>query len=221
MEKIRTVIWDCDNVIWFHKKEETQIMANALGITDVEEFSVEFFSMINCFNSHFANKRVTLRETYKIIERAMPILCFYGISSEKFMKVWNELKIIINQFNEDALVIMEDLYEKGIKNIIKTDWWRDTQIVLLKEYGILRYIEKLYSCDNAYLKCNPLSAKGIITQGKEAEYVIIGDSLFSDIAFAKHTGIKSIWLNRDGKQNGTQFKPTYEITSLLEVIDII
>ena len=37
MEKVRIVIWDCDNVMWFHKPEETKILAKALKIEEVEE----------------------------------------------------------------------------------------------------------------------------------------------------------------------------------------
>ena len=221
MEKVRIVIWDCDNVMWFHKPEETKILAKALKIEEVEELNAEFFSMINMFNTYFADKKVTLKEYYKIIEEEMPILYFYDITPAYFRHIWGNMKFEISELNKDILVIMQYLNGKTIKNIIKTDWWKDIQIGLLKEYGILEFIEKLHCCDNSFLKCNPLSAQEIIKPGREEEYVIIGDSLTSDIAFAKHAGIKSIWLNREGKKNNTPYEPTIEITSLLEVMKII
>lgn len=45
MKEVRTVIWDCDNLMWFHKPEEPQITANALEIAEVEEFSIEFYKL--------------------------------------------------------------------------------------------------------------------------------------------------------------------------------
>lgn len=221
MMDIRTVIWDCDNVMWFHKPQETEIIAKALNITNIEEFDAEFFNMIKCFNVHFIKKRVTLEEMYKLIEKEIPLLYFSGKSPKDFMEVWHEVKTEINEFNCDILIVMKYLQSKGIRQIVKTDWWKKTQTFLLKEYGILKYIEKLHCCDNEYLKCNPLSAKEIIKSGKEYEYVMIGDSLMSDIAFADHARIKSIWFNKDKKPNNTIYTPSFEITSLLEVIEII
>lgn len=84
------------------------------------------------------------------------------------------------------------------------------------------YIEELHCCDNSYLKCNPLSAEGIVKPGSEEQYVIIGDSLTSDVAFANNTGIKSIWFNRDGKYtNQTSYNPTFEVESLLDIMEIL
>lgn len=221
MKDIRTVIWDCDNVMWFHKPEETEIIAKALEIANIEEFEAEFFNMIESFNVHFVKKRVTLEETYKIIEKEMPILYLCGKSSREFMDVWNDVKFKINDLNNEALAVMEYLQSKGIMQVVKTDWWKRTQTMLLREYGILKYIERLHCCDNQYLKCNPLLANGIIKRGRENEFVIIGDSLRSDIAFADHTKIKSIWFNRERKPNNTTYTPDFEITSLLEVMEII
>ena len=220
MERVRTVIWDCDNLMWFHKPDEPQILAQALEITNVEELAVEFFDMVKEFGSYFADKRVTLKGTYDIIERKMPILLAYNITPEYFFRVWEKLKFDVNTFNEDTLIAMEYLEQKAIQNVIKTDWWEEVQIGMLKEFGVLNFIERLYCCDHSFLKCNPLSAKEIIKPGTEAEHIIIGDSLTSDICFANHAGIKSIWFNRDGKPNDTPYKPTFEISSLLEMMEI-
>lgn len=221
MKEVRTVIWDCDNLMWFHKKEEPQITAKALEIAEVEEFSSEFYKMFESFMEYFKKKKVNMKETLKLVEREMPILDIYGILPEQFMRVHDGLKLKVNDFNYDTLTLMKYLEDKNIRSIVKSDWWRNTQEGIMNHYGVMDYIEELHCCDNAYLKCNPLSAEGIVKPGKEKQYVIIGDSLTSDVAFASHTGIKSIWLNRDGKENTTQYHPTYEIKSLLDAMEII
>lgn len=221
MKDVRTVIWDCDNVMWFYKKEEPQIVANELKITEIDEFSSEFQSFFSNFLVHFQNKKVNMSETLKLVERNMPILEIYQISSKEFLRVLSELKIEINEFNHDTLAILKYLRDKNIKCIIKSDWWRSTQEKILSYYGVMDYIEEIHCCDNAYLKCNPLSAEGIIRPEQKEQYVIIGDSLESDIAFAKHAGITSIWLNKNQIKNETLYKPDFEVTSLLEVMKII
>ncbi len=221
MKDVRTVIWDCDNVMWFHKKEEAQIVANELKITGIDEFLSEFHSFFYNFLVHFRNKKVNVSETLKLIEKNMPILEIYQISPKNFLRVLSELKMEVNDFNHDTLVVLEYLRDKNIKCIIKSDWWRSTQEEILSYYGVMDYIEEIHCCDNAYLKCNPLSAKGIIRPEQKEQYVIIGDSLENDIAFAKHAGIKSIWLNKNQIKNETLYNPDFEITSLLEVMKII
>lgn len=221
MEKVRIVIWDCDNVMWFHKKEEPQVTAEALGIAEIEEFSAEFLKMFESFMKYFKNKRVNMKETLRLVEQEMPILNIYGILPEQFMKVHDKLKIQVNDFNYDTLTVMKYLESKNIKSIVKSDWWRKIQEEIMSYYGVIDYIEELHCCDNSYLKSNPLSIEGIVKPDREEQYLIIGDSLASDIAFAKHAGIKSVWLNRQHKENKTMYKPNFEVTSLLEVMKII
>lgn len=221
MEKVRIVIWDCDNVMWFHKEEEPQVTAKALGITETEEFSAEFYKMFESFMEYFKNKRVNMKETLKLIEREMPILGIYGIQPEQFMIVHDGLKIQVNDFNYDTLTVMKYLESKNIKSIVKSDWWRKVQEEIMGYYGVIDYIEELHCCDNSYLKSNPLSREGIVKPDREEQYLIIGDSLSSDIAFAEHAGIKSVWLNRQHKENKTMYKPNFEVASLLEVMEII
>lgn len=222
MKDVRTVIWDCDGVMWFHKKEEPQIISESLHIPYSQNFYEEFWAMIREFNSYFADKKATMGQFYRIIEEKMPILYLHGVSPTEFVESWNGLKTEINQFNEESLITMEYLYNKGLKCIIKSDFWRDVQVGMLKEWGMLKYIERLYCCDNAYLKCNPLSAEEVIKPGTENEYIIIGDSPTSDLAFANHSGIKSIWFNKGGeKENKTPYKPDFEVSSLLEVMNIL
>ena len=222
MENVGIVIMDLDYCIWEHLNEEPELTAKALGIKEVVEFSDEFYDFFNSFLIRFQNEKVTMGQTLNLIEEKMPILYFYGYTPSQFLLTSNRMKFLCNELNKDALELIKYLSKKGIKNIVKTDWWRYVQEDMLHTYGILDYIEELHCCDNAYLKSNPLSKEGIIKPGKEEQYVIIGDSLTSDVAFAQHAGIKSIWFNKDGKnENNTPFKPTYEVPSLLDVMKII
>jgi FMN phosphatase YigB (HAD superfamily) len=86
---------------------------------------------------------------------------------------------------------------------------------------LLNYFEKISASDNQYLKTNPKSSERIVGQARKNEYVIIGDSLTSDIAFANRNNIKSIWYNRLGKENNTEFIPTIEIRDLREIFQYL
>lgn len=53
------------------------------------------------------------------------------------------------------------------------------------------------------------------------DYMIIGDSLSSDMLGGKNSGIKTCWYNPKHKQNSTDYMPNYEIHDLNEVLDIL
>lgn len=53
------------------------------------------------------------------------------------------------------------------------------------------------------------------------EIVHVGDSLESDIIGAKNAGIKSVWINRNKLENKLGIKVDYEISSLLDLLEIL
>ena len=60
-----------------------------------------------------------------------------------------------------------------------------------------------------------------IGEERRASYIIVGDSLTSDIAGANRAGIKSCWYNPRGAENGPNAKPDIEIKDLREILEIL
>lgn len=113
-------------------------------------------------------------------------------------------------------------YSKTINgNWSKTDWIEQSQIKQLTKFNLINYIEKIYGIENDYLKMNPKRVRNIIPIGKENEYIIIGDSLESDITFAINANIDSIWFNRSNKENNSDVKPTYIVNKLIDILNIL
>ncbi|WP_119317737.1 YjjG family noncanonical pyrimidine nucleotidase [Companilactobacillus formosensis] len=54
-------------------------------------------------------------------------------------------------------------------------------------------------------------------QAKPEDFLMIGDSLSSDIAGANYSNIDSLWYNKNQVANTTDFKPTYEVTKLADI----
>lgn len=54
-------------------------------------------------------------------------------------------------------------------------------------------------------------------QAKPEDFLMIGDSLSSDIAGANYSNIDSLWYNKNEINNKTDFKPTYEVTKLADI----
>lgn len=219
LKGIKTILLDCDGTLWTHRKDEVKIVTKALGIPLTEEFTNQYSYMLQQCYSYFEDKKVTVKKFTKLISLCMPVLLNYNISAEKFVETW--FAVETSFVNEDALRFLHYLKSRRYKIIVFSDMFYDKQVQLLEKYELMPYIDEVHTWDDAYMKKNPKSTSRIIVPGKEAEYIIIGDSLYSDITFAANAGISSIWYNPQYKENDTEFIPTVEVQSLLEIFPIL
>lgn len=221
MRKLRKsyVYWDLDGTLWHHKEHQVKLICEKLGISYSTKIEQEFFDMIDEFNHYFSTRKVTQHEICKIIQNTMFELYALGISGKQFLNAW--CKSDCNELNKDAKIVLQRLQDLGKQNNVLTDWLWRRQISQMKEFGIFNYMERIYSCEGYFLKKNSKSISRIIKPETKKASIIIGDSLQSDIAFANNAGISSIWYNPKRVENNTSFKPTFEVNSLLEVLDII
>lgn len=63
-------------------------------------------------------------------------------------------------------------------------------------------------------------AFGLMPKVDKSAVLMVGDTLASDILGANNIGIDSCWFNPHGQENTTGIQPTYEIHSMLELIEI-
>ncbi|QCR33672.1 HAD family hydrolase [Lysinibacillus sp. SGAir0095] len=54
-----------------------------------------------------------------------------------------------------------------------------------------------------------------------SEGIMVGDNLNTDIKGSASVGMKNVWINREGKQNDSEVTPTYEVTSLTELLELL
>ena len=218
-KQYQNIYWDLDGTIWRHRGCEIEMICDKLNIKCDEKMKMDFLYMIEEYNRHFKSRKVTKNEAYKIIEKTMPGLFFTGISGKEFLECWNTISC--NDLTLGAKNVLETLQKRGKQNIVLTDWWLERQVSQMKNFGILDYMEKVYSAEENFLKPNQLTVKRVIKPGTEESSIIVGDSIESDITFANIANIDCIWFNPDGKENETSLNVTYEITSLEQVVDII
>jgi len=106
--------------------------------------------------------------------------------------------IIVSNIDRNEIIEAIDYIKIGVKNIITSE---DTLYYKPNENMFKIAMER-----------NNLSANEIIH---------IGDSISSDIVGANNVNIKSIWLNRNGKQNKTNVIPDLMANDFIEVIENI
>ena len=221
LENVTTIIWDCDGTLWHHSDNEMELLCSALHLEKTEALEEQYFQMLSDFQDYFQGKTVTQKKMVEFIRKEMPILDYYNLSPADFFKKW--MMVETGQVDKEAKTCLEKLSEKGYRNVVLTDWFMETQVMLLSKYGLLQYIEAIYPLEGQYLKADHRSFDRIFsTKTHLEEYIIIGDSLKSDIGFATHAGIASIWYNpRKKVKTEKDVVPSYEVHSLLEICSSI
>lgn len=95
----------------------------------------------------------------------------------------------------------------------------------LEKIDCLQFITEVLSADMfGYMKPKIEFFEAIEQKYQDFElgdYLIIGDTLKSDVRFGMNAGIDSCWLNRDHMAIETEYKPTLVIHALSELVDIL
>jgi len=187
MEKVRTIIWDLDDTVWLYKKEQAIILCEKLNILHQATFEKEYYNALANLSFRFIDEIVTYDKVRDFIYEQMPILRLYHIDIDKFLKMLCAEKQDVAIINQEAIEMMSFFKQKNLKNISITDWFEEEQKKALSSFGVRYYIEKIYGCDNSYFKSSIKKVfeikEKLQLEGKESEYIIIGDSLTSDIFF--------------------------------------
>ena len=124
-----------------------------------------------------------------------------------------------------AAEILQYLSEHGYKIIVATNGPSNATQCKVDGIGATEYIAEILSADMfGCSKPNPRFFAGIeehYHDFKKSDYLIIGDSLKSDIGLAMNVGIDSCWLNSSAEQLTDEYKPTYIIKQLAELRAIL
>lgn len=127
---------------------------------------------------------------------------------------------------DDTKVILDHLstLDQVTMHII-TNGMKEAQRPRISRLELDKYFETITVSDEiGFAKPNPRFFdhvfSGILEQGKST-FLVVGDSLYSDIQGGINYGLDTCWYNPVGKANDTTIEPTYEISSLLELKEII
>lgn len=125
---------------------------------------------------------------------------------------------------ENTLTMLQALYGKVQMGII-TNGFRSLQqkrlnntetgqyfelVVVSEDVGVAKPDRQIF--DYAFAQMGEID---------KTKVLMVGDTLASDILGGNLSGIDSCWFNPHKKINDTAIKPTYEIHSMLDLIDIV
>ena len=124
-----------------------------------------------------------------------------------------------------AAEVCEALKAKGYKLYIVTNGIKFIQDKRFKKSGLEKYFEYFFISETiGYQKPKAQFFDAVFDKIGDADksaYLIVGDSLTSDILGGKNAGIDTCWINARSVRNDGEIVPDFTITELSELLKIL
>jgi len=226
--KYEIIIFDADETLFDFKKSERDAIKNTMI-----EFDMEYDE-----NHHLKIYQGINTTIWKEFEKGL--ISQKELKTERFKRLSNELnaEFDINEFSksymkhlgnasflfDDSIELIESLH-KDYRLTIITNGLTDVQDNRIRKSIIAKYFEDIVVSEEIKVsKPDPKifeHALNNIKHTDKSKVLIVGDSLTSDIQGGINFGIDTCWYNPNKIVNNTNIKPTYEISNLMELKDIL
>ncbi len=222
------IIFDADETLFDFKKSEKYALKNTMiefGIDYDENYHLKVYKDINTLIwKEFENGLIIQRDLN--IERFKRLLSKLNTKFDevKFAKSYVKHLSCASFLYDDSMALIESLH-KDYRLIIITNGLKDVQDNRIRKSVIGKYFEDVVISDEIEVsKPDPKifhHALKNINHTDKTKVLMVGDSLTSDIQGGISFGIDTCWFNSNKIINKGAIKPTYEITNLMELKNIV
>jgi len=144
---------------------------------------------------------------------------------EEILTVYYKVIHGVRKIYPDVVSTLDHLHQAGVRmgivsNTTNPSFIKEEELRLT---GLGKYFEfAVYSSSVPYRKPHPSIFKGVVSrlQIMSNEVLFVGDNLIMDVQGPQSIGMPAAWLNRNGSSLLDGISPDYQITSLLELIQI-
>jgi 2-haloacid dehalogenase len=222
-----TLLFDADGTLLDYDVAESHSLAAAAGsfALEVTPEILEVYRRIN--SALWTDLEKGLIDSLTLRVRRFELLARstgWNIEAEAFSRRYLE-ELGCSGFLIPGTEAMLDALPARLTKAVITNGIRDVQYGRLTRAGLANRFEHIIISEDAgAAKPSPLFfdyALERIGSRNPLEYLIIGDSLTSDIAGGAGYGIDTCWFNPGGLSNGTDIVPDYEISGWHELPSII
>lgn len=228
---IKYLLWDIDNTLLSFDLAERASMTkgfNKFGLDIGDEKALEVYKNINDKYWKMLEKGHMTREEI-LTGRFEEFFDLYDIAYDE--KLVNDFNLFYQKelgkqffFNDYAEEVIQKL-GKDYKQYAVTNGSKVAQTGKLKNSGLDKIFDGVFisedlGYDKPSLEYFDLVFENIGSKNRD-EYILIGDSLTSDMLGANNAGIRNIWYNPKDLDNKASVKVDYTINNLKEVIEIL
>lgn len=226
--KYKIIMFDADDTLFDFKKSEREAFKKTMIEFNMEYDEINHLKIYSEINSviwkEFENGLIT-QEKLRIerFKRFSEVLNT-KFDEVEFSKSYSKHLANASYLYDDSIRLVEGLHKNYRLSII-TNGLKDVQNNRIRKSVIGKYFEDIVISEEVQVsKPNPKIfdlALNNIKHDDKSSVLMVGDSLSSDIQGGINFGIDTCWFNPNKAVNKTSFKPTYEISSLMELRDVL
>ena len=204
---IKRIIFDIDNTLLDTKKDCIECYKNYLKIKNYKIESNDLFKIL--YEYEFVGNFEKIDLVNYLNQKLDNIYSLENL--EELLKMYSNYSTLINENTKNILEYLSKKYEI----VVLTNWYKDCQNERLKKVGINKYFKKIYGVEDG-IKPNKETYKNACDNYQYEECLIIGDSLERDINIPKKLKMKTIYFNKNQKNNNES-----EINNLDELLKLL
>lgn len=233
-KRYKSLFFDLDDTLWdtFHNNKEC-----LEEIYDKYHFGRYYPSFEAFFNTYMPHN-LSLWEQYRnheidrqtlILERLLYVLRPMGIDDKAYALNLNQ-DFLQRTSRKTRMIagakeLIEYLHAGGYRLFILSNGFREIQSLKLRNCGLAPYFERIILSEDASVR-KPhkeiFNFALINTNPRRSESLMIGDSWEADICGAQKAQIDQVWFNPGHLPlPPCDFEPTYNVTSLPEIKEIL
>ena len=211
VSKVKKIIFDLDGTLLFLSDDWRNTYQEFIDTYKLNTTAEELFKTIG-----------TLEKELKDLIITKDVLCDYINSKINIGITVDMLNDLDDRYNNIPLLNTDKIYKildylaSKYELINYTNWFTDDQVYRLKKYNLDKFFTKSYGWDILKLKPS-LDELEKLVEGKKEDYIMIGDTIGTDIEPADSIGIKTIFYNRKGivQDKYTEIKDIEELLNIL------
>lgn len=233
MRCYKNLFFDLDDTLWYTAYNSRETFHEIYDRFEMNRYFDSFEHFYNIYlvrNNHlwadYALGKVTKEELNH--ERFLYPLQTVGIDDEELAKRYSEQFFKTIPYKKrlipHALELLDYLRDKKKYHLhILSNGFREMQFTKMESSGIRGYFDKIVLSDDIGIS---KPAKQFfdfalsVTRGEYDNSLMIGDNWVNDIEGARNAGIDQLFFNRLD-EHYTSFHPTYEVSDLREIIQIL
>jgi putative hydrolase of the HAD superfamily len=231
MSKYKHIFFDLDHTLWDFETNSRQAIQwiydeqklNEFGVTSFEKFHKQYISINDRYWAMYHNQIISKQKLRH--GRFYDTLKEFGVAdaelAERMAQSYIDISPKMTALFPDALDVLKYLQSKYSLHLI-TNGFAEVQWVKLEHSGLRPFFEHIIISEEAGTQ-KPDKAIFEIAMNRAfthaEECIMIGDNYNTDIVGAKNAGIDQVFFNP--KKNRKRDKVTYEISSLIELTEIL
>jgi putative hydrolase of the HAD superfamily len=226
--KYEVIIFDADDTLFDFKKSEREAFKNAILEFDIEydeKHHLKIYQEINTaiwkeFEQGLITQEKLKVERFKRLSDRLNT----NFDENKFAKAYMRHLADASFLFDESIELVEGLH-KNYKLTIVTNGLTDVQSKRIRKSVIAKYFEDVVVSEEILIaKPDPRIFEHALKNIKhtdKSKVLMVGDSLTSDIQGGINFGVDTCWYNPNKIENKTSIKPTYEISNLMDLKDIL